>query len=322
MQPLFWPGRGHQAHPDFSFWCGNDLVELRRRIPRFSSSIPSPKVPEPAQSLDTNFMVDLVLESMTEPVASTQRTGPIIIGIAGSVAVGKSSLAEAVAHTLGQLLEPSKVATVSTDGFLYSKEVLIDRRLMDRKGFPESYDRTALLSFLSRVSRGEARLPVPGYSHDLYDVVDDGQTLGPDVSIVILEGLNILQDPGTVLDQLDNAWVRSYLAFSLFLDADEADLRRWYIQRSMKLRSAGEPAVKDGDPRKGRSTALRRLEERWTKINAVNLAENILPSRINADMVIRLGEEHDVIGVALARLDRNGRIFDLGRQSLECSNYV
>ena len=215
-----------------------------------------------------------------------------------------------------------KVATVSTDGFLYSKEVLIDRRLMDRKGFPESYDRTALLSFLSRVSRGEARLPVPGYSHDLYDVVDIGQTLGPDVSIVILEGLNILQDPGTVLDQLDNAWVRSYLAFSLFLDADEADLRRWYIQRSMKLRSAGEPAVKDGDPRKGRSTALRRLEERWTKINAVNLAENILPSRINADMVIRLGEEHDVIGVALARLDRNGRIFDLGRQSLECSNYV
>ena len=90
----------------------------------------------------------------------------------------------------------------------------------------------------------------------------------------------------------------------------------------MKLRSAGEPDVKDGDPRTGRSAALRRLEERWTKINAVNLAENILPSRINADMVIRLGEEHDVSGVALARQDRNGRISNLERQSVECSNFV
>ncbi|MDH3463569.1 MAG: type I pantothenate kinase, partial [Acidimicrobiia bacterium] len=155
---------------------------------------------------------------------------PFIIGVAGSVAVGKSTISRVLQALLARWPDHPKVELVTTDGFLHSNQILEERGLMDRKGFPESYDRKRLLDFVTRAAAGEEMLEVPVYSHNAYDIIPDELRLIPRPDILILEGLNVLQagDSG--------AFVSDYFDFSIFVDAAEADIERWYLDRFSTLR--------------------------------------------------------------------------------------
>ncbi|MDP2356546.1 MAG: type I pantothenate kinase [Beijerinckiaceae bacterium] len=227
---------------------------------------------------------------------------PYIIGIAGSVAVGKSTAARVLTALMSRWPNTPKVQLVTTDGFLLPNSVLEAEGLMEKKGFPESYDGGALLRFLSQVKAGERNVVAPVYSHLTYDVVSDKSTAVDHPDILIVEGLNVLQPsrPGR-----DIPFVSDYFDFSIYLHAKETDLARWYVSRFMRLR---ETAFRD--PRsyfrkyaelsdeKARETAL----DIWTRINLRNLQENILPTKARASLVLTKGLDHRIEEVALRKL--------------------
>lgn len=227
---------------------------------------------------------------------------PYIIGIAGSVAVGKSTAARVLTALLSRWPNTPKVQLVTTDGFLLPNSVLEAEGLMEKKGFPESYDGSALLRFLSQVKAGERNVVAPVYSHLTYDVVSDKSTAVDHPDILIVEGLNVLQPsrPGR-----DIPFVSDYFDFSIYLHATENDLARWYVSRFMRLR---ETAFRD--PRsyfrkyadltdeEARETAL----DIWTRINLRNLQENILPTKPRASLVLTKGVDHRIEEVALRKL--------------------
>jgi type I pantothenate kinase len=225
---------------------------------------------------------------------------PFIIGLGGSVAVGKSTTARVLQALLARWPDHPRVDLVTTDGFLRPNRVLEERGIMDRKGFPESYDVRRLVRFLEEVKRGEAEVRAPVYSHVVYDIVAGEEQVLRRPDIVILEGLNVLQ---TGIDAGHEArFVSDWFDFSVYVDADEADIERWYVERFFALR---ETAFSDETSffRHFASLSDAELEAAahsiWESINRPNLRENILPSRSRADLVLEKGREHEVRQVRL-----------------------
>jgi type I pantothenate kinase len=221
---------------------------------------------------------------------------PYVIALVGSVAVGKSTTARILQTLLARWPDHPTVDLVTTDGFLLPNRVLNERGLGSRKGFPESYDREALVAFLAALKAGEPALTVPLYSHVEYDIVDDVQIVdAPDV--VIIEGLNLLQiATGTPVHITD------FVDFSIYVDAEEHDVEQWFIDRFLTLRESvfqDERSFFHHFAGMSADAATAFAREIWTSINGVNLHENILPTRARAHLVLEKGPDHAVRRVRL-----------------------
>jgi type I pantothenate kinase len=238
-------------------------------------------------------------------IAEAEVKVPYIIGVAGSVAVGKSTTARVLKALLSRWPNTPRVELVTTDGFLLPNAELEKRGLMQRKGFPESYDGSAILRFLSDIKAGKPTVTAPVYSHLVYDVVPGETVTVERPDILILEGLNVLQPSRMPKDGTVIPFVSDYFDFSVYLDADENDLHRWYVNRFMTLR---QTAFRD--PRSffrkyaeiAEDDALSIAEKLWTGINLPNLQENILPTRQRASLILTKGASHRIQQVALRRL--------------------
>ncbi|MFU0505124.1 type I pantothenate kinase [Pseudaminobacter sp. NGMCC 1.201702] len=230
---------------------------------------------------------------------------PFIIGMAGSVAVGKSTTARVLKELLARWPSSPKVDLVTTDGFLLPNEVLRRENLMERKGFPDSYDVGALLRFLSAIKSGERNVRAPLYSHLTYDVMPGEFVTIDRPDILIFEGLNVLQTRELPTDGKFVPFVSDFFDFSIYIDAEEELIHSWYIKRFMKLR---ETAFRNPESFFHRYSQLSEEAARaiaeglWNNINLKNLRENILPTRPRADLILRKGENHRVHEVALRKL--------------------
>lgn len=229
---------------------------------------------------------------------------PYVLGLAGSVAVGKSTTARVLQALLRRWPNHPNVGLVTTDNFLLPNAELSRRGLMDRKGFPESYDRAALIEFLSAVKSGEPHLSTPVYSHIAYDVVEGERHTFETPDIMIVEGLNVLQPP--VIEQGPSQLVVSdFFDFSVYVDADVELVREWYIDRFFTLR---ETVFQDPDSYFRKYAELTDEEARatathiWETINGANLSQNILPTRERADLILTKGANHRVVEVQLRKL--------------------
>jgi type I pantothenate kinase len=224
---------------------------------------------------------------------------PYIIGIAGSVAVGKSTTARILQALLARWPAHPRVELVTTDGFLYPNRELEARALTERKGFPESYDTATLVAFLSALKRGEPEVSAPVYSHVRYDILDGEEQVLRSPDVVIVEGLNVLQTSRGV-----SRHVSDFFDFSIYVDAQEQDIERWFIDRFFTLR-----ATVFADP-ESFFHAYASMDEQqaevfarmvWSTINGVNLREEILPTRARARLVLEKGPDHLVRCVRLRR---------------------
>jgi type I pantothenate kinase len=230
---------------------------------------------------------------------------PYLIGVAGSVAVGKSTTARVLQALLARWPNVPKVDLVTTDGFLYPNAVLERERLMERKGFPESYDLPTLLRFLSDIKAGRRPVRAPVYSHLVYDVMPNHWIEIDRPDILIVEGLNVLQTGRLPRDGKAIPFVSDFFDFSVYLDADDETLRRWYVERFLALRGTAFRDPKSYFHRYSRLNdreAVDTATSIWTRINLVNLHENILPTRPRADLILTKGETHEVQEVALRKL--------------------
>jgi len=229
---------------------------------------------------------------------------PYVVGIAGSVGVGKSTTARLLRELLARSAKHSTVDLVTTDGFLHPRRILEERGLMGRKGFPESYDRPRLIRFLADVKAGRSPVSCPVYSHLTYDILPEATVVIDRPDMVILEGLNVLQAatdrPGDA-----RAFVSDFFDFSIYVDALEADIRRWYVERFLLLRAT---AFKEPESYFHQYAALsddaaeRTAETIWDAINGPNLRENILPTRERAHLVLVKRHDHAIHEVWLRKL--------------------
>jgi type I pantothenate kinase len=238
-------------------------------------------------------------------MAENERKSPYIIGVAGSVAVGKSTTARVLKALLARWPNTPKVDLVTTDGFLLPNAELRRQGLMERKGFPESYDTGKLLRFLNAIKSGQAEVAAPLYSHLVYDVVPGEEVVIDRPDILIVEGLNVLQPARMPRDGKAVPFVSDFFDFSIYLDADERDLQRWYVDRFLRLRHTAFRDPKSYFHRYAEldeAAAIDVANGLWSRINLVNLRENVLPTRQRASLILRKGNSHLIDEVALRRL--------------------
>jgi type I pantothenate kinase len=230
---------------------------------------------------------------------------PYIIGVAGSVAVGKSTTARVLKALFARWPNTPRVDLVTTDGFLYPNAVLEREGLMERKGFPESYDLPALLRFLNEVKAGRHPVRAPIYSHLVYDVKPNEWVTVDQPDILIVEGLNVLQTGRPPKDGKAVPYVSDFFDFSIYLDGDEDVLLRWYVDRFLALRGTAFSDPQSYFNRYSKLSdeeAVKTASSIWSRINLVNLHENILPTRQRADLILTKSGSHLIEEVALRRL--------------------
>ncbi len=234
-----------------------------------------------------------------------RRRTPFVIGVAGSVAVGKSTTARILKELISRWDTAPQVELVTTDGFLLPNTVLNARNLMARKGYPESYDRRALQRFVAEVKAGKAEVAAPVYSHLTYDIVPGEQIVVRRPDVLIVEGLNVLQPPRQQHDGRTGLAVSDFFDFSVYVDAHVEDIKTWYIQRFLRLRETAFAQTESHFHRYASLSdeAARDIAENiWEAINAPNLRENIQPTRGRATLVLSKGQDHSVRRVRLRRL--------------------
>jgi type I pantothenate kinase len=230
---------------------------------------------------------------------------PFVIGVAGSVAVGKSTVARLLRELMARWPTTPHVELVTTDGFLYPNAELERRGLMDRKGFPESYDRRSLLRFVQEVKAGHPEVTAPVYDHLTYDIVPGRQIVVRRPDVLIVEGLNVLQPARVTAQGRSSLAVSDFFDFSIYVDARERDVRRWYVDRFLGLRSTSFAKPESYFRRYAALSdeqAVTVAGEIWDAINAPNLEQNIRPTRGRATLVLTKGPDHAVQRVRLRKL--------------------
>ena len=243
--------------------------------------------------------------SQRQFLAIRDRKMPYIIGVAGSVAAGKSTSARVLQALLARWSPRPKVDLITTDGFLYPNAVLERQGLMQKKGFPESYDLPALLRFLTDVKAGRRPARAPIYSHLIYDVIPNQWVEVDRPDILIVEGLNVLQTGRLPRDGKAIPFVSDFFDFSVYLDAEEDVLKNWYVDRFLTLRGTAFRDPKSYFHRYARLSdkeAVETASDIWERINLVNLHENILPTRQRADLILKKCQNHTIENVSLRRL--------------------
>lgn len=230
---------------------------------------------------------------------------PFVIGVAGSVAVGKSTTARILRELLARWPGTPRVELLTTDGFLYPNSELERRGALERKGFPESYDRRGLLRFVAEVKAGKDEVSAPVYSHLTYDIVPGERVIVRRPDVLIVEGLNVLQPPRVMTDGRTGLAVSDFFDFSVYVDARVEDIKRWYVDRFLRLR---ETAFADPNSYFHRYAALTDEQARdtalgiWRMTNERNLVDNVLTTRGRANLVLTKGEDHGVRRVRLRKL--------------------
>ncbi len=229
---------------------------------------------------------------------------PYIVGIAGSVAVGKSTFSRVLRASLARWPDHRRVELVTTDGFLYPNSILERRGLMRRKGFPESYNQRALLYFLADVKAGVPEVSAPVYSHLHYDIVPGEVHWVKQPDILILEGLNVLQSPNEQ-QGLSRVFVSDFFDFSIYLNAHEQTIERWYIERFLRLRDTvfqNEASYFHRYAFLSETEAIETARQIWKEINLLNLHENIGPTRERAHLILEKSQDHTVNTVRMRRV--------------------
>ncbi len=229
---------------------------------------------------------------------------PYVIGIAGSVAVGKSTTARLLQALLSRWPEHRSVELITTDGFLHPNKVLNERGLMKKKGFPESYDMHNLVKFVSEVKSGADYVTAPVYSHLIYDVVPDGNKVIKQPDILILEGLNVLQSGMDYPHDPHHVFVSDFVDFSIYVDAPEDLLQSWYINRFLKFRQgafSNPDSYFHNYAKLPETEAIKIATQLWNEINGLNLKQNILPTRERASLIMTKSANHAVESVRLRK---------------------
>ena len=226
------------------------------------------------------------------------RSRPFIIGISGSVAVGKSTTSRLLQILLSRRFKWASVEMVTTDGFLYPNKVLEEKNILDKKGFPESYDMELLLNFLDSIKNGE-EFEIPVYSHEIYDIISDEKVTIQPVDFLIVEGINVFQNP-----QNQTLYVSDYFDLSIYVDADVANIETWYLERFQTLLKLAE---KDPNNYYHRFTkmpfnqVLAIAQDTWKNINLANLEKYIEPTRSRADIILHKGQNHEIDKIYLKK---------------------
>lgn len=229
---------------------------------------------------------------------------PYIIGIAGSVAVGKSTTARVLQALLSRWPEHRRVELITTDGFLHPNKVLNERGLMKKKGFPQSYDMRNLVRFVSEIKSGAKEVIAPTYSHLIYDIVPEGNKVIEQPDILILEGLNVLQSGMDYPHEPHHVFVSDFVDFSIYVDAPESLLKNWYINRFLKFRQgafSNPDSYFHNYAKLSEQEAIEIASNIWKDINGLNLQQNILPTRERASLIMTKSEDHAVDSVRLRK---------------------